>query len=974
MWSILFLLSGLPVAPLCAQGVAYQEITPADGLPNRSIYSILQQGDGTIIIGASKGLYAYDGQIFEPIPFIGKYKSHHILGLQMMADSSFSFINAAKHLFVYRGDSIKEVALKEAHFQSGGKVDKIHPYCANPEVLLIESGKKLFLLDWKQHTIQKELSFSRRIFAAGIDKEQRIWVSRLDSIIVYGQHGEVIRSYLPKYAHSGFSTRFFRTADGSLFYYHGQESVLSRMEIREGKIVPTDVLRLPTSQSLTHIGEDKSGNLLLTTHDGLFIFDGLKLRHLFEGETSNYAFSDREENLWVSIYPSKVRLTSNLETYAFSESQKTLPNNWIVQIEVLDSQQVVVRTHKGFIGIGNKEKLTFQQACQDPYERERIVKIGSDLYWSLPVTGLSACEPLSLIQSGGILDPSPYQIPQNTYNLHRLSDTLWLGDKQAKCVIKIAMNGFRGTIQDTLLPQLPNAIFYPERFSHDVWIGGYGGGFLLTQDSHFQETEHLLKHTYIRSFKQDDDSTIWALGFYDGLHQLKKDEHGKYFYQGLRFAVRYGEVFELIGDFIWIGTRRGLYKFDMRDGSHSRFQYQKELANSDITALKYFQNDLWVGTTDGLYVLPMREGDFDGFDPIPPKLKIKQVSIARRDTALHPRYRLPFDQNDLSVQLQAFAFRSGENYTYEHRMLGLDTVWETSSSSANVINYYDLKAGNYTFQARAKSSEGLYSTDTPEITFEIIPPYWEQTWFKLARLLSVIGLVGLLALIYLRRREKKAEMEKRVIMAELNSLKLQMNPHFLFNVMTSIQDFISQRDSETAISYLKETAHLMRMVLDASRKTSIYLEQEVKVLEKYMKLEQLRFQDTCIFEIQIDPSVEYEFVKVPPMLIQPFVENAIHHGFRGHKGTKQLTITYEWAGPAAISCTIVDNGVGRAHTMKHPQDPHHRSWGTTLIQSRLSLLQQQKFQKVSVQYEDLYDERGLATGTKVTVSIPCQYI
>ncbi|MEL6133009.1 MAG: histidine kinase, partial [Bacteroidota bacterium] len=532
----------------------------------------------------------------------------------------------------------------------------------------------------------------------------------------------------------------------------------------------------------------------------------------------------------------------------------------------------------------------------------------------------------------------------------------------------------RGTIQDTLLPQLPNAIFYPERFSHDVWIGGYGGGFLLTQDSHFQKAEHLLKHTYIRSFKQDDDSTIWALGFFDGLHQLKKDEQGKYFYQGLRLVVRYGEAFELIGNYVWIGTRQGLYKFDMRDGSSSRFQYQKELVNSDITSLKYFQNDLWVGTTDGLYVLPMREGDFDGFDPVPPKLKIKQVSIARKDTTLQPRYLLPFDQNDVSIKLQAFAFRSGDNYTYEHRMLGLDTTWKATSSKASTINYYDLKPGDYTLQARVKSAEGLYSIDTSEIAFEITPPYWEQTWFRIVRVLGLIILISLIVGIYLRRREKKAEMEKRIIMAELNSLKLRMNPHFLFNVMNSIQDFIAQQESETAIAYLKKTAHLMRMVLDASHQSYIYLKQEIEVLDKYLKLEQLRFQDVCEFKIEVAPEIEPAYVKIPPMLVQPFVENAIQHGFRGHKGSKQLTIRYDWVSQETISCTITDNGMGREHTMRHPQDPDHISWGTKLTQSRLSLLQQDKSQSTSVQYEDLYNAEGASVGTKVTLSIPCQHI
>ncbi|MEO0473501.1 MAG: ATP-binding protein, partial [Bacteroidota bacterium] len=170
------------------------------------------------------------------------------------------------------------------------------------------------------------------------------------------------------------------------------------------------------------------------------------------------------------------------------------------------------------------------------------------------------------------------------------------------------------------------------------------------------------------------------------------------------------------------------------------------------------------------------------------------------------------------------------------------------------------------------------------------------------------------------------------------------------------------------------TAQLMRMVLDASEESYIYLKNEIALLNKYLRLEKLRFDEACSFDIMLDPKIEAEYTRVPPMLIQPFVENALKHGFYSHQGVKKLTVEYRLLSKDEIMCIITDNGIGREKAADFSSQKEHISRGTHLTKTRLSLLRRHKEKGIHVRYEDLKDDSGQASGTQVSIRIPAQQI
>jgi LytS/YehU family sensor histidine kinase len=198
-----------------------------------------------------------------------------------------------------------------------------------------------------------------------------------------------------------------------------------------------------------------------------------------------------------------------------------------------------------------------------------------------------------------------------------------------------------------------------------------------------------------------------------------------------------------------------------------------------------------------------------------------------------------------------------------------------------------------------------------------------------------------------------------------------MNPHFMFNSLNSIKYFILQSKPETAAEYLSDFAHLIRMILQHSRKSNITLSEELEVLELYIELEQLRFGEAFEFSKIIDPSVELEFVKIPPMLLQPYVENAIWHGLNHSKSKGSLILEIRKTDDF-ILCIIDDNGIGRTKSasLKSLNATKYKSMGMGITQNRIDLINKLNQMGIAVEIIDKKDQDGSALGTKVVLKIP----
>jgi LytS/YehU family sensor histidine kinase len=213
------------------------------------------------------------------------------------------------------------------------------------------------------------------------------------------------------------------------------------------------------------------------------------------------------------------------------------------------------------------------------------------------------------------------------------------------------------------------------------------------------------------------------------------------------------------------------------------------------------------------------------------------------------------------------------------------------------------------------------------------------------------------------QQRKEADLRARVTETEMKALRSQMNPHFIFNSLNSISDYITKHDTAAADYYLTNFAKLMRLILENSEKREVPLSDDLKALELYMQLEAMRLNKTFVYDIKVDETLDQDNTLVPPLLLQPFVENSIWHGLAGKQGEGRILIQIQKEN-GMIRCTVEDNGVGRHRAPPSPAVDGKHSFGIKITKARIEILNQIKQANATVELTDLPE------GTRVEVTLP----
>lgn len=348
------------------------------------------------------------------------------------------------------------------------------------------------------------------------------------------------------------------------------------------------------------------------------------------------------------------------------------------------------------------------------------------------------------------------------------------------------------------------------------------------------------------------------------------------------------------------------------------------------------------------------------------------IDFVVNDRALRLRHK----QNFFSIKYSAKAYTMPNDVRFRYRLKGFDDWIETTGG--RFANYTNVPGGDYVFQLQTANNEGVWNQNILELPIHVGTALWSTWWF---RVLFAVILVLAGHWLYRYRVEQikkkqqlKSDYEKKLANVEMSALLAQMNPHFLFNSLNSIDSYIIRNESKKASEYLNNFARLMRLILQNSRSNYISLKDELEALELYMQMESLRFKDKFCYSIAVDENVDTSSIVIPPMLIQPYVENAIWHGLM-HKsndtdGLVKISISKN---EDDLQCVIEDNGIGRARAAElkaQKQNNHKRSMGMQITLDRIEIINKLYNMNASVHVQDLTDENGHSKGTKVELSIP----
>ena len=333
--------------------------------------------------------------------------------------------------------------------------------------------------------------------------------------------------------------------------------------------------------------------------------------------------------------------------------------------------------------------------------------------------------------------------------------------------------------------------------------------------------------------------------------------------------------------------------------------------------------------------------------------------------------------NNVEINFSLLSFKSSSNTELiQYKINNGD--WQNLEKASRQLNLPSLAAGSYNIQVRAFNEDGIQTEKDLEFTFTIAVPFYKSWWFVVLMILAGMALVFLVSMIRLRNIRQKNELVSQKIKLEqalqqsmLASIKSQMNPHFLFNALNTIQSYIYTSDKENASRYLGKFSELTRMILDMSNKEIVAVAEEIKALQLYLELEQIRFEDKLMYSLTVDENISTETSYIPSMLIQPYIENAIKHGLLHKKTDRQLLVRFVKK-DSGIMVTIDDNGVGRKRSgeLNKAKAKHHESFASSANEKRLQILNKGMQQHIYLEIIDKEDAGGHASGTNVHMYIP----
>lgn len=472
------------------------------------------------------------------------------------------------------------------------------------------------------------------------------------------------------------------------------------------------------------------------------------------------------------------------------------------------------------------------------------------------------------------------------------------------------------------------------------------------------------------SFCVTKNKEVWAGTVESGIFCF--DEDGNFIRNitpadGLPSASVLALVSDDYGD-VWTSSFSNLSRIRALDTSFaiSTFSYQNGISVNDFNhkaVARDGDGNLFFGAKDGvLYFNPkvfndtpkvnhpyilMHRVESEG-------LEINGLSLLSNGVTLSP------EQRTVLFEPALIDYSNVKQNSYLYYMEGLDDKWFTIKGESPQIQYSQLPPGEYVLHIKGVNSFGIGSKNQLHIPIVVTPLFWETIWFTIVMIVLALALVVLF--IYLSLNT--SNLQHRLINSEVASLRAQMNPHFFFNALNSIQDFIYHQDKRRAADYMSSFAKLLRIILENSSKKLISLNEEIAFLRLYLELEALRFEGKLNYFVKIGKNVDVANKLIPPMLLQPLIENAIKHGLTPKEDNLQLDIEFE-VHENLTKCIIRDNGVGRK--VKKGGGNGHTSKGLSIVKERLELINRLYRTLYKFEIIDLENEKGEAKGTEVVI-------
>lgn len=979
---VLFLVIFLSIGHLHAQRPVSIHLSEAEGLPDIEFYDILEDKEGFIWLAADKGLYRYDGSSYK------NYTTDHKRGLSVFnlqldeqgkvwcnnisgqffyieKDSLQLFIDLKEkvnHLlprFIIQNDQVDvatDIGLYSINRNTKEVVERERPAYDNEKTPVYDLFNFQSSLFYATTKIYKTEAGQTKLLMANPDKNSSRFFSIKEQLFVYVQNRNV--------GQRKFNNKFLRY-DGDKVH-----EITFPKELVEQRIT-----RILTIQN----------ELWVCTDNGVLVFDYKNQQFLFqkkllEGIFITNVIRDRDANYWFSTINSGLYIIPNPEI-----SKYELPDalsHITTMVSVYDhliygtkiGKIVVKNVHSGrYFSFPLLSDLEVNNLVFSQQNNSILISQGFDSYiWDLntakicPKTGFSSAKDIALAKGNSLL----FSGSKESYILNQFIPAQKAQKTQLRKPDFIKLNN---TLNNYTVTPLRGKRSYSNIFTskEQVYVSYVDGVFLSEGNYETSQEITFNEHSIFGiDFEETSDGIVWVSTFKNGVLGIINDRVVYNYTTENGLLSNQTSVLKADGNNLWVSTEKGLQFIDRSRNTIQNLNLLSELSLTKISSIVPTKDKVYIGGSKGIIKLDKQTA----FKSIaPPRLYLTSIFINNKNVALDSKYRLDYNDN-IEFNFNSNGFMSNNTISYLYRLKGLDTEWKTAET--NKIRFPSTPRKSFTLELKAVNKKNLKESNLIPIRIIVTAPFWLQWWFYLI-LIALISAFYFYRLKRLRAKQKeaieKAVLNKQLVQYQLENLRSQMNPHFIFNALNSIQDYILTDEKYNASIYLSDFSKLIRKYLDQSRRLEITLEEEIETLKIYLELEKARFNNALDYQITVSKTIDSRSVLVPTLFIQPYVENSIKHGLMHKKENRQLIISFDKnEAHQELICTIEDNGIGRkaSEEINKRKEKYHQSFSTDATENRIDLLNKNQDRKIKSTILDLYDSSNTPLGTKVTLKIP----
>jgi ligand-binding sensor domain-containing protein/two-component sensor histidine kinase len=966
--SLKILIVVLLISASCfAQHPVYTSLTEKDGLPDIEFYSVLEDKQGFIWLAADKGLYRYDGKHFKNYSHPDK-RGLSVFGLKLDNEGHVWCNNISGQFFYVENDSL--LLFKDIKYYDKGQLtgfdflDKsinIYGYENSFKIDLKDKNKKI---DTLQHYSYLEFGTKTNqglYFVTKNGRNTKPFKSKISS-----KDSVPLANFRPT------STTVGVIHETKLWYYiydhlqrkinlfHEQNKHLKKVNL-PNELIGKKIIQMHSIDTKLWICTDKGVYVYYAT-DGKLKWE----QTFFKDQIITSMLKDQNNNYWFTSLQKGVYIIPNIHI-----KQYKLPQ-YITNISALEK----VDEDTFLFGSTDGRLARFSVANQ----------ITEDIPLIDKTSVFSIC---NNVNDEVYISQNYHSFRYNIKTKAITYDNNFIGAKDLSVIDEnrllgaftalskiVEVNEKHNIKTQNVRERRAYTVHYSKK-SKALYAGYVDGFYQYNEQLEPKIIKYKNNSIFALDIDETVDNTVWVSTFKEGIIGIKNGE------VIINYSTKNGllsnqtSTIKADGKDLWIVTDKGIQVLDTNTKLLKAITKKEGLTSFNISDIAIFNETVFLGSNIGLFEINKNEA----FKTIKlPEIYFTSVSIDEELTALKSSYNLPSNTNKIKFRFHANGYLAGENMTYYYKLKGANAQWSSVSKGVNEVVFNSLSAGDYTFQLKAVETDGVRETNMQSIAITINLPFYREWWF----IISVFCCLLLVLWQYFSRRVRslklkqnetleKERISQRLISSQLESLRSQMNPHFIFNALNSIQEYIVLNEKHLASAFLVKFSRLIRMYLEHSQEHYIPLKEEVNALELYLQLEKDRFEDALDYTLEVSSELNQEQIKVPSIFIQPYVENAIKHGLLHKINNRQLLVSFHLnASKDSLICIIKDNGIGRVASKKMKQNSlqYHKSYATKANQKRIDLINVDRDKKVVLNIIDLYDEFNNAIGTKVELNIP----